>query len=227
MGGTLNFLFEYDEYIKNIDKLTNNDDLIIYEKFKIHKIVEGLIYTYPQQNSINIINKKYKELNCNIEPDGEIYIEGYFKELKNYLPIFNNLGYYISKLTSDGEKWEQEYTNDSKPIALFLEPKYDIKIINIPNILYHATHNIYDKRIEKIGLIPKSKNKVSNHPDRIYLTDNLQIAITFGKLQYGQDYSIYKIDTNGLNINLYEDINLKNNGFYTLNNISSKYIEKI
>jgi hypothetical protein len=230
MGGTLNFLFEYNDYIDNINNLSDSDDFSIYKKFEKQRLIEGLIHTYSINKSIDIIKRRFPYLKCDLEEDGEIYIEGKFNDIKNYNPLFNNLGYFISKLTFNGSDWTNNYSDESKPIALFLEPKYDVKIEPLPNILYHASIKKFDKRIEKIGLIPKSGNKLSNYTDRIYLTDKLEIAKLFAlnlKKEYNTDYSIYKINTNELNINLYEDINLKNGGYYTLSNIPPKYIEKI
>ena len=86
MGGKLTFLLEYSDYIDNIEKLLDIDDRNIYDKFKKQRLVEGLIKTHPLNLSINIIRKRFPYLECEIEPDG--YIEGEFKELKNYLPIF-------------------------------------------------------------------------------------------------------------------------------------------
>ncbi len=51
--------------------------------------------------------------------------------------------------------------------------------------------------------------------------------IVFIKNQYKKDFIILEIDTNDLDINLYKDVNLPNNGFYTINNIyHNKYIHK-
>jgi hypothetical protein len=62
MGNTLQFLFEYNEYIKNIEN-SNNDEYIYNEilkrtKFNHLVILEGLIKTHPIDKSINIFKKK-------------------------------------------------------------------------------------------------------------------------------------------------------------------------
>lgn len=233
MGNKLKFLKEYNSYIENIENLNNKDDLIIFNDLNKQMkngslIIEGLITTHPIDKSINIIKRRFPYLNVEKEDDGEIYIEGEMKELKTYLPLFNNLGYFISKFIIDNT-WIKEFDEDTKPIALFLEPKYDLKIEPIPNILYHVSPITFKDKISKIGFIPKTGNKLSNHPDRIYLTDKLDIALYFGmniKKEQNIGYCIYEIDGKYLN-NLYSDINLKEGGYYTLENISPKYFKLI
>ena len=173
MGRLFNFIFDYNDYIDNILNENLEDDLDMYNKFKDQIIVEGLLKTHPREISISIIEKRFPYLKCKLEKDGDIYLEGDFTELKNHIPLFNNLGYFISILTFDGSNWIKEYTDESKPIALFLEPKYDVKINTIPNFLYHSTIKKFNNRIEKICLIPRSMNKLTNHTDRIYLTYNI------------------------------------------------------
>lgn len=221
-----NFILEYSEYIKNVENSTLIKDREIYNDFKNIIIVEGLIKTHPNNTSLDIILKKYSELEGNIEPDGEIFLQGYFKELINYLPIINNLGYFISKLTIDGNNWTKDFDDNTKPIAIFLEPKYDILIDPIPSILYHTTLKKNTNSILKYGLIPKHISKLSNHPDRIYLTDNIKIANVFG-LTFKEPFIILEINTKDLNIELYKDVNLTNSGFYTMDNIKKQKIKII
>ncbi len=235
---TWDFIFEYNDYIQNIYDKTNINDIYIFNGIKNYIIVEGLIKTQPSDTSINIISKRFTELTCNIEPDGEIYIEGDFNQLKNYLPIFTNLGYFISKLTLNGNDWINDFNEQTTPLALFLEPKYDVLISKLPNILYHVSPSKYDSKIHKIGVIPKTKNKLSNHPDRIYLTDDIKYAEYFKA--YLEEYlknnsnknlninaSIYEINTKNINIRIYQDVNLKGKGYYTLDNIPPGHFKKI
>lgn len=235
MGNKMSFLMDYNQYLKNIDILSEKDDISMYENFKQHSkngylvLTEGLIKTYPLEKSINIIKKRFPNLIIEIEKDGEIYVEGDMIELKNYIPLFNNLGYFISTYTINGTDWIKDYDDNTKPLAIYLEPKYDIEIDSIPNILYHASPLKFKEKILKIGFIPKTGNKISKHPDRIYLTDDLKTAIYFGeniKKEQGDGYCIWKIDGRCLS-NLYSDINLRNNGYYTLGNISPIYFELI
>jgi len=221
----MNFLFDYYKYIKNVDSLDTSTDLKVYNMFKKHTkndslvIVEGLITTHPIKKSVDIIKRRFPKLSVKVEDEGEIYIEGEMKKLKNYIPLFTNLGYFVSLYTINGQDWIKEYSDNIKPIALYLEPKYDLKIDVIPEKLYHSSPIKFKDKISKIGFIPKTGNKLSNHPDRIYLTDSLDTAINFGYNIIKSGFCVYEI--NGSNIkNLYSDINLRNSGYYTQENIS-------
>lgn len=235
MGNKLKFLKEYNGYIENIENLNDKEDISMFNEFEKHTknnnliLLEGLIKTHPIDKSISIINRRFNNLKVEKEEDNEIYIEGEIDELKNYLPLFNNLGYFISLITLDGEEWTKVYNDDTKPIAIILEPKYDLKIEPIPNILYHTSPIKFKDKISKIGFIPKTGNKLSKHPDRIYLTDNFDIAMYFGlniKKEENVGFCIYEINGKKLN-NLYSDINLKDDGYYTLENISPKNFKLI
>lgn len=229
MGNTLKFLLEYNDYINNIEH--SNSDLYIYDeiikrtKFGRLAIVEGLIFTHPSDKSKNILLRRFPELKIEIETEGEIYVENQPpQELKKYLPLITNLGYFISKLTINGKEWIKEFDEKTKPIAFILEAKYDLEV-SIPDKLYHCSPLKYRDKILKIGLVPKSKNKLSNHPDRIYLANDINIVIKFG--EYLEDeFCIYEIDGNCLS-KLYSDVNFRKKGFYTFDNIKPQYIKII
>jgi hypothetical protein len=234
MGNTLKFLLEYYEYIDNIEK-SDKDNYIYNEILKRTKfgklaIVEGLIHTHPPEKSINILKRRFPELHIEVEDDGEIYIENQpVQKLGKYLPIITNLGYFISKLTINGQEWIKEYNDVTKPIAFILEAKYDYEV-KIPKTLYHASPIRFKDKILKSGLTPKSGNKISNHPERIYLTDNLEKAINFGNYLiddnnewYKNGFCVYLIKGEGVS-KLYSDVNFRQGGFYTNNNIKKEYI---
>jgi hypothetical protein len=132
MGNTFKFLFEYNDYIKNIEN-DDKDNYIYNEILKRSKfgrlaIVEGLIFTHPSDKSIDILKRRFPELQIELESDGEIYIENQPpQELSKYLPIITNLGYFISKYTIDGEEWFIKPKENQKPIAFYIEAKYDYK----------------------------------------------------------------------------------------------------
>lgn len=233
MGNTFKFILEYREYIDNIED-SEKDNYIYNEILKRTKfgklaIVEGLIHTHPIDKSVNILKRRFPELIIEVENDGEIYIENQPpQKLEKYLPIITNLGYFISLITFDGDSWIKEYASESCPVAFYLEPKYDLKVI-VPETLYHTSPIKFKDKISKIGFIPKTGNKKSNHPDRIYLTDNLKTAVSFGeniKNETKDGYCIYKVDGKYIN-NLYSDINLRSGGFYTLQNIKPNCFELI
>ena len=61
-----------------------------------------------------IIKKRFPYLIVETENDGEIYIEGNMVELKNYIPLFNNLGYFTSMVTVVGSDWSKDFNLDIK-----------------------------------------------------------------------------------------------------------------
>lgn len=238
MSDTLKFLFEYNDYIKNIEN-DDKDNYIYNEilkrsKFERLAIVEGLIFTYPADKSIGVLKRRFPELDIEIESDGEIYIENQPpQELGKYLPIITNLGYFISKYTINGEEWFNRPKENEKPIAFYIEAKYDYEV-DIPKTLYHASPIKLKHKILKYGLSPRSGSKLSEHPERIYLTDDFNKAVEFGEYLktdkenewYKNGYCIYSINGGGV-YKLYSDVNLRQGGFYTNNNIKVDDIKLI
>ena len=225
--GKFNFIFDYMKYIENIEFLSIKEDLLFSNKFKPY--YEGLINTCDPEKSKRILINRFPELNIQIEDNGELFIQGFNKVINNYIPLINNLGFFISSLTTDGNNWIEEFKNNDSILALILEPKYDTKLEKIPDILYHTSIDKYTKSIEKIGLIPKSKTKLSNHPDRIYVTTNLSQAKLFSNyhLNNNENPIIWKIYTQGLKLTLYKDLNFTPGGYYILGNIPPSNLEKI
>lgn len=237
MGNSFQFILEYKEYIDNIEK-SDRDNYIYGEILKRTKngklaLVEGLIFTYPIDKSVRILKNRFKELHIETESDGDIFLNNLNDKISKYLPFITNIGYYISKVSFDGEDWTMNYNNDSAPISICIEPKYDYEV-SIPNILYHTSPLKFKNKILKYGLSPRSGNKLSKHPERIYLTDDIKNAISFGNYLkneeenewYENGYCIYSIDGKSLS-KLYSDINFRIGGYYTTNNISASYITLI
>lgn len=77
-------------------------------------------------------------------------------------------------------------------------------MIEIPDNLYHLSPMKNTDSIKRYGLHPKSKNKNSTHPDRIYLFDNINnLDKLLDELKYNDKkksidgkYFLIKIDTN-------------------------------
>ncbi len=122
-----------------------------------------------------------------------------------------------------------------KQIEFTFEPKYDVET-KLPKYLYHLTFGSYIDKIMKIGLVPKSKNKLSKHLDRIYVCSNKEDCIKlmprmkalFNNKYIDDKWFIIEIDTSDLNILLYKDPNYES-GYYVIDNIkpsSIKIIEK-
>lgn len=222
-----NYIFDYIKYFENIENLSTKDDISLYNKYKPY--YEGLINTCDPEKSKRILIKRFPELIIQIEDNNGLFIQGFNKIINNYIPLINNLGYFISTLTLDGNNWIERFSNNDYILAILLEPKYDTKLEKIPDILYHTSINKYTKSIEKIGLIPKSKSKLSNHPDRIYITTNLAQAKLFANyhLNNNENPIVWKIKTQGLKLTLYKDLNFTPGGYYILGNIPPSNLEKL
>ena len=123
MGNGNWLILEYYQYIKNIDKLNHEDDLIMYNEIKKRSKFGGLVVshdllkTYPIHESINIIQKRFPELIVKDQFGFRLYVEGFVKNLTNYIPIFTNLGYSIIL-----------YSFDNDHFSIYLDPKYILKM---------------------------------------------------------------------------------------------------
>lgn len=238
------FLLEYNNYINSIINYNKSEysDEYIYEymlknqKNGVLPINEGLIYSQPIDKTIKILKNRFNELEIKKYEDDDISIDNMNDRLKKYIPLINNLGYYISSAFIDGQsidlpKLSREKIEELRCHNIFIEPKYDYEV-EIPNILYHASPLRFKDKILKIGLTPKSGSKLSYHPDRIYLTNSMENCIKFGEYllnvskneYYKNGYCVYIISGKGVD-KLYSDINMREFGFYTLNNIKKEFIE--
>jgi hypothetical protein len=221
-------LFEYYEYLEKIDELDIDSVKKMSETIDSHIISEGLITTYPLEKSIQILKRRFNDYNISVGEDNEIYIEGVINHDYTFA-LLNTLGYHITSIIQNDKQTKLEELLANQNYVLCAEPKYDIKDI-VPEIIFHATLSKYVNKINKIGIIPKSNNKISLHPDRIYFSIKIEDAIKFAEYlenKYDTSSAIVVVSTIDLDNNFYSDINFKYSGVYTLNNISPKNIIKI
>ncbi len=144
--------------------------------------------------------------------------------ITNLSGMVNNLDYNLFYLIDNSEFFTQ--------VQIIFESKFDIEI-DIPNKIYHLSIVEYEKKILKYGLSPKSKNKLSYHPDRIYVCSSkigCLSLISHMKFHYNTQrwknpkskvddrWIIFEIDTTNLNLKLYCDPNYIG-GYYVLGNI--------
>jgi len=227
--------------------------LEVYKEEYDLNIQEGLIKTTPIGEAVYILKKQFpnwifqydkgdKDFTIEILKIKEGIQPEYFEKL---IPLLNNLGWFISyiEIYGDGIEIKDKYNEkivknafqNKKVHSIYLEceAKFDQKVNKIPSFLYHvAPLRSWDK-IQKIGLIPKSRSKKAYHPERVYLgkdeknTSNL--APKFYQSEGIKDWVLLKINTNmvpGDYLRLYYDPNFKY-GYYTLNNIPPQAIEKV
>lgn len=111
-------------------------------------------------------------------------------------------------------------------LQIQIESKFNNRV-GLNNKLYHITNTKYIENILKNGLIPKSKNKKAHHLDRIYFGSD-PVVVRGLAIQFGSgDYSILEIDTNDLDIKVYDDPDFTGYGSYTHENIPPKFIKVI
>lgn len=250
--------------------------MIKYFKDYIEALNEGLIKTYPGKIVLINIIKALQLFKLNVE--GEIIdngnkikliilnfntiplnqIENIFDQI--FVSVVNNGGWFpstieLEKLSGLTKRDKYNFnkiiqTHDElESISIYFERKFEKEEEDIPQKLYHLTIKEYSKKIDKFGLIPKSKSKLSSHLDRIYVCKTYQDCIDLiprmmfyytgekdeniyklGKKLFNKDITpiIYEIDNKDNIINkLYVDVNYDTKGYYTLNNIHPSKIKKV
>lgn len=135
----------------------------------------------------------------------------------------------LNKLVDDNN-W---YIERSRNKSFTITQKYvEEARVEIPKILYHATPSKNIDKIMKYGLKSKSEDLRHKYPPRIYVSDNINsLKPLIKELKHwkgNEEYSIIKIDTNGLNFELYIDSTSAYKGHYYIqgiNKIPNKNIE--
>ena len=204
---------------------------------------ESRYMTYPADTVVRCIQKKYNLDDDSVElhiDDGE-YILVSKKLDKN---MFDNVerilklgGYYQAD-----ENIDDYYTYEK----IYEEDVFDkLKQSGEIEYLYHLTPSINDKKIQTMGLIPRSRNYRFKYPDRIYLLSNgdsmflklickelIKPILLFGtefEKNKVKKYSVYRIDFSKVeNIKLYKDPNVRDfDSYFTMDNNRPEWIEKI
>jgi len=220
-------------------------------------LFEGLISTVIIKDSIKLINGKINNFGiASLDNGGKIInvlLNNFdLEKAKDFLIFINNLGYFISsykinnvdyKFISDNQFLKdisENFINKhiKYPITLKIEAIFDEVASDVSEKLYHVTTRTHIEKINKIGLVPKSKSKKSYHPERIYLAKDkdsaLEIAAQILNVGYGDfdfsDYILIEVNSKILkeqNNKIYKDPNFAEKGFYVLNNIPKEAIIKI
>ena len=152
-------------------------------------------------------------------------------EILGYYPsVFNvngeNIGKGNIRTIDDFINIIKDYNIEkSDKIWFQFESWLDEEIV-IPDKLYHVCRTVNVDKIKRYGLSPKSKHKISYHPDRIYLVEEYLVALNIIK-QFKEtediDYSIITIKPDKDILLLRSDPNF-NRGFYTNQNIPPSWI---
>lgn len=220
---------EKEEGKKRLEKIVR--EVVTPEIMKM-LIGEGLIMTHDiwkvAQHLNTYMGKKWHVMMY--EKDGSIILSPKTedKNLDYIIKYLDNMGYYLADFYSPNLGFlGGKYKGDDWTHVEF-NAKYDMEYHPNNEFVYHVTDAKYVPKILKNGLIPKSKNKMNPHPDRIYLTDNIESlnAITneFVIGGYIENPVQLKISCRRLYIKYMSDPKF-NGGFYTTQNIPPQNIE--
>ncbi len=208
------------------------------EEYELN-LQEGLIKTTNIGKTLNILEKKYSSKFIFTKSKNSFYIKTFSTNintlLKGIIKDADTLGWFPSFMETEKYtgNWDKKYFKEGE-IKLRFEAKFDEEVVeNVPSILYHITPTQNADKILSIGLVPKSRSKASYHPDRVYLSKDLEDIENLGEMFYQKtgikNWTILKIETDiipGDYLKLYTDPNYKQ-GYYTLNNIPPQAIEKV
>jgi hypothetical protein len=219
----------------------------------LNLIKEGLIKTYNIEKYSGTLDVEFNAIGVKFELD----IKNKFKfdlrilnskqlnqnQLDSIIIICNNLGYFPSYVRllnkfnkSNSFKYEKKYlSNTYKEIEITFEAKYEDGLykndLKIPEVAYHLSKQKYKEKILSIGLYPKSYNRKTKQPERIYLFynlvdyDNLLILLKANdNYNLSEDnYVLLEVKLNDKMI-IHTDPNY-DKGFFTYDNISPKDIK--
>ena len=149
------------------------NDLILEQE----KLYEGLIKTYPIEDTVKKLNKEYPNNRIEIYSNDK-YLTKYIsieidKEIdsNNLLNTMNTYGWFLSHPKPKFLNDELKKINDNYSVIFRFEAKYDTEVTNEiePKRFLHLTQYSNLKNIIEKGLYPKTNSKVTYHPERIYL----------------------------------------------------------
>lgn len=214
----------------------------IWEHIQSQQLLKEFITkTINVEKTIELFKKRFSDIEIDLNSYNDIVISlnktktKYLKEIESFMDAYgyflSNVSFKRGKINIDQILAYLDYQNDNFSYRLIYKAKYDIKInIKDEEIYYHLVPDIYIDKIRRYGLTPKSKSKIANHPERIYLqiklekdfAEDLYFAIDNPSTKkLIKNYYILKIlgkDLNKLKINVYKDPDY-NNGVWTYQNI--------
>jgi hypothetical protein len=174
------------------------------------------------------------------------YTSGNFhdKNIDKIFELTNNLGYFPAGFSSvsntnvisnynryTASSFKKLLETQPTTIELIFEKKYDDEEkFSEGEFIYHITDKKYVDKIKSIGLVPKTKSKISTHPERIYFSIDKEDALDLWvrlKLYITKEQGILlTINPKGLDVKFYIDPNFRLKGVYTYGNIPPQNIIK-
>lgn len=241
---------EIKENYPSLKVWSDEASLSLYNSIQEHQLInEFITKTIDRGKTIKEFNKRFQNIRIFLKDKNKVEIEitnSNKSELDKIEKFMDSFGWYPSWSTLQkgihvGHKYnrrEIENANILVYVDVTFEPKYDFKLEIEQNFIYHVTPDILWVHIQSYGLTPKTKAKITNHPERIYFVlendENIKTLIInlFNKLSEKsksliKKYYILKIDISKLKdkINFYEDPNYIEKGVWAYQNVPPKYIE--
>lgn len=221
------------KYLKTYETLTKTYNYKLVLKYLKKVLDKDDFWRRDGKIMIDINNRNYKIIPDVVERIENLY--NWYVSLFN-APDFDEYGDYGVKNTADIRQslkhdlinMYDSYKDEDDEMAWFsisFEPTIS-KEMKAPKSIYHLTDQKNIKSILKKGLIPRSGNKLTVHPGRVYFTKTLK---AIEDLQKFDDFDlrnpvILSIDTTNLDCKFEKDINLPT-AIYTTDNISPKNIK--
>ena len=226
--------------------------MINYNKY-IKMLKEGLILSHDITKYKSIITTKLDQFGVkyDIEVIDKLEFDlTLYNPNKDIIDIINHysftIGYYPSYcwITLDSGmknsfKWSKfKYNSKISILKIKYESKYEDgqykNSIICPDILYHLTHQDNKMSILKKGIYPKSKNRISDHPRRICLFEEIENYLSILKfLKYSdnidniyKDYMLIEINCSKDKLILHTDPTYRL-GWFTYDNINPLNIKSI
>lgn len=221
-------------------------------------LYETLTFSTSLEYATEHLNKLYANAKYNLNfyiKNGKIackfinykkFTDNQFSELLNsinffgYYPSFyityneSHTGYYHNKYNEKEVRYLAT-TPNTFLFYLIIEPKYDVEIddYDLPKKLYHLTDSKNEQKILKLGLLPKTKDKLHRHPERIYFAlvedDARNLADNSFFRKDTKQFSLFELDFNKIRqrrkIRFFRDENFKDKGVYCLENIPPLYLK--
>lgn len=180
------------------------------------------------------VKPKYKEIITNVINRVENllgwFVSGYQEDFHE--PIETNIGEIKNDLQYNLQTMEDEgYDSDDVVFYLLFEPKFgqELSPNEIPNIVYHITDQNNLNGILAQGLKPTHRDKITFHPDRIYLlTSENNVSELIDNPSFNiENPVLLTLDISSIKQSqkFYVDPNLSDNGVYTINNIPPTLIK--
>jgi hypothetical protein len=225
-------IFKYSDFILNETLKTHNIDFVID---KVSNELSLLKFNYSIQkkenNTIDILLKKFNTIS---DVDSSLNtINKLFTNRHGWFPskmIINYTDGLIDIFTYDENILKGVDNKRFDSVKITYEANYDIEE-EVPAKLYHLSTSEYKDKILKNGLVPKSKSKLTKHPDRIYVCLKIEkcydLIRNMNSINENKDWILYEISTKGINdLKLYTDPNYEG-GYYLVDNIPPSNIKII